>query len=333
MKEKTGNRIIQIILLVIIAAGFGLTAYILNSSGGAGGGMPGGMPGAGSPAGMAGGRPSGAGAEQTAIAVEAERAVRGDVSQYIRVNGDVVSDASVDIYPDVSGKLVEKRVRVGDYVKKGDVIAVVDPSVPGAVYSKSSIVSTISGTVTDVNVSVGDTVGTSSSIAVIGDLSNLSVVTYVPERFITYLKTGLNAQLSLEAFPDTVFRARVMQLSPVVDADSRSLEIKLEILNFDTRIRAGMFASIMLVTRESRDCISVPSTAVSEYYNQDVVYVLKDDGTVERRSVVIGLDSEERVEIKEGLDEGDAVVTQGASSITDGAAVRVVNEMSGSPEE
>ena len=329
MKEKTGNRIIQIILLIIIVAG--IAAIVLTMrGGGSGSGMPGGRPGgmpAGGPPGGFGGFGGGSDNAPSTIAVEAEIVERGTVSQYILVNGDVVSDVSVDIYPDVSGTLVEKLVDVGDYVKKGEVIGVVDPSVPGVVYSKSNIVSTISGTVTEINVSVGDKVNASSSTAVIGDLANLSIVTYVPERFITYLKTGLVAEVAFEAFPDRSFNAKVIQLDPVVDTDSRSLEIKLEILQPDSRIRAGMFASMKLVIRESRNCLSVLNTAVLSYYTDSIVYVLNDDNTVEKRVITTGLTSNERVEILTGLKEGDIVITQGTSSLVDGTPVRVVNDL------
>ncbi len=330
MAKNVAERIIQIVLLLIIAAGFGGIIYTLGGSGSSAGGPPGGMPGASG--GAASGMPAAFGgsssnAAAATVAVEAEVSELGDVNQFIRVNGDVVSDVSVDIYPDVSGKLIERKVQLGSYVKKGDIIAVVDPSTPGVVYSKSSVVSTISGTVTAVNATVGDTVSTGSSIAEVGDLSNLSLVTYVPERYISYLKTGLTAEVTFEAFEDRVFQARVVQLNPVVDTSSRSLEIKLEILNPDSGIRAGMFASMKLITRESTNCISVLNTALSSYYEDTVVFVLNDDDTVERRVVTTGLVSDSRTEITSGLEEGEIVITQGTSSLTDGTAVRVVNEL------
>ena len=329
MNDNKGNRIVQIILLLIIIVGFGLIITTLKGSGSNSGGMPSGAP-SGMPA--SGGFPGAASNSSNAsstVAVEAENLSRGNVNQFIRVNGDVVSDVSVDIFSDVSGKLVENKVKLGSYVQKGQVIAVVNPSTPGVVYSNSDVISTISGTITSINASVGDTISTSSSIAVVGDLTNLSIVTYIPERYITYLKTGLNANVNFEAFGDKIFKARVVQLNPVVDTSSRSLEIKLEILNPTSEIRAGMFASMKLITRVSENCISVPTIAVSDYYNDSVVYVLKEDNTVERRVVTLGLASEERVEITTGLKENETVITQGISSITDGTSVRVINTLGG----
>jgi membrane fusion protein, multidrug efflux system len=329
-KKKNNNRIIQIILLVIIAAGFLFTGLILKGSSKdnpyAGGG-PSGRPGAmGAMSGRGG---DGEGVEtSTATAVEAFTVSRQTVSQFIKVNGDVVSEISVEIYPDTAGKITEMYVKLGQYVKKGATVAVVDPSVPGRVYKPSPVVSTISGTVTAVNKNIGDKVNLTASIAVIGDLGNLTLVTYIPERYLTYLKTGLNAEVTFSAFPDKVFKARVIQLNPVLDKASRSLETKLEIIDQSPEIRAGMFASMKLVTRESRNALAVPPWSIGEYYGDEVVFVIRGDNTVERRIIKTGLISDNLTEVLEGLEEGEVIASQGISALTDGTKVRAVQPVS-----
>ncbi|MBN2510264.1 MAG: efflux RND transporter periplasmic adaptor subunit [Spirochaetales bacterium] len=322
MSKLSTDRIIQIILLVIIAAGFVLVGFMMKPSTPAMGGQkPGGPPGAP----VSGGKGNG---ETNRIAVVTETVELRTVSTFIRINGDVVSDVSIDIYPDAQGKLIERKVKLGSYVHKGDIIGVVDPSTPGQVYTISNVRSTITGTVTAVNAHVGDTVHTGTSIAVIGDLANLSIITYIPERFITNIKTGLSAQVSFEAFPGTEFEARVIQLNPVVDPASRSLETKLEMTDPDPRIRAGMFATIRLITQERQQVVAVPATAVTSYYEDKAVFVPKENGTVERRIVTTGLASDDLVEITSGLSRGEEVVIQGLSSLTDGTAVRIVKGVS-----
>jgi len=388
-KKINGDRIVQIILLVLIAGGIALMAWIMkpkdnNPYGGYPGapggprpvggppaaasadpgevddkaspegfsdkdaeeGVPGDMPdsdtredtdkkpadgeapsgppqGGGAPA--WGGMPWGGGQKESAVAVETIMVSRQDVQKYIYVNGDVVSDVSVDIFSDVQGELTRLSVSLGSYVRKGDLLAVVDPSSPGAVYSVSEIPATISGTVTQINAHVGDKVGANSAILTLGDLDKLSILTYIPERYITYLEEGLQAEVEMAAFPDKVFQAEVVQLNPVMDNTSRSLEIKLDILNPDQRIRAGMFASMKLVTQERKNVLALPVTAVENYYDEKVVFVIKDDQTVERRPVITGLTTEEKVEILEGLSLGDQVVSQGLSLLADGSKVKVVN--------
>ena len=279
MKEKNNNRIIQIILLVILVCGFAFIGLILKgkSSGGPGG-PPSGNAGRSAMRAMGGWGGGGEGVEKgLATAVEAFTVTRRTVSQYIKVNADVVSEISVDIFPDAAGKISRMDIKLGQYVRKGQTIAVVDPSVPGRVFKPSPVLSTISGTVTSVNTNTGDKVSTASSIAVIGDLKNLTLVTYIPERYLTHLKTGLNAEVSFSAFPDKVFHARVVQLNPVLDKASRSLETKLEILDPSPAIRVGMFASLRLVTRESKNALAVPPWSIGEYYGESVVFVIGED--------------------------------------------------------
>ncbi|MBN1646458.1 MAG: efflux RND transporter periplasmic adaptor subunit [Spirochaetales bacterium] len=336
MNNKKGNRIIQIILLVIIACGFALIALILKSGSGKGGGYGGaaggGMPGGGRPQpGIAREQGNDSNGKQ-ATAVEAFTVIRQTVSTFIKVNADVASEVSVDIFPDAAGKVEELPAKLGQYIHKGDSVAVVNPSVPGRIYKPSPVLSTISGTITSVNANVGDKVSTASSIVVVGDLSNLTLITYIPERYLTHLKTGLNAEVGFAAFPNKVFHARVIQLNPVLDKASRSLETKLEILDPSPEIRVGMFASMRLVTQESKNTLAVPPTGITEYYGDPVVFVINENNIAERRKVKTGLVSDTLVEIVQGLKAGETIASQGISSLTDGTPVRIVQPVSDTEE-
>ena len=144
-----------------------------------------------------------------AQAVEAYTASTGTVSNYIKVNGDVLTETEIELYPDAAGKVTDIGVAVGSSVKKNQVAASVDPSLPGQNYAISRVYSTISGTVLSVNVGVGDKVSTNTSIITVGDLTDLKLVTYIPEKFAGNLKTGLPAEASFVAYPGEVFRAEI----------------------------------------------------------------------------------------------------------------------------
>ena len=313
-----GDRIVQIILLALIAAGLVGIPLVLRGGGSEGteaagpGGSGGGFPGFQS-----------ADAEQKAAAVGITPAVLGSVREFVKVNGDVEAQSSVNIYPDTSGKLVSVEVSPGDVVRHGQTVAVVDPSLPGQVYGMSAVTATIGGTITAVNADVGETVGTSTAVITIGDLSALEVVTYVPERYVGSVSLGMEAEVVLDAYPDEVFRARVTEISPVLDITSRSQKISLAIRGADPRVKAGMFASTRIVVRQTVDAVVVPPEAVTAYYDREVVYVVAD-GVAERRDVIVGLSSADAVEIIGGLAVGETVVVRGLSGITDSSRVRVV---------
>jgi RND family efflux transporter MFP subunit len=241
------------------------------------------------------------------------------------INGDVLAGTQVSIYPQAAGKLAEARFQVGDSVGRGQVVATVDPSRPGEFYSLSPVVSTISGTVLQKPLSPGDTVSAGSAIYVIGDLSSLVVETFVPERFSTAMRLGLPAQVSFEAMPGETFQAEISELSPVLDPQSRTLRIRLRFAGSrDPRIRAGMFATVSLVTGSRRNVPVIPRASVINTYGKWIVFVVDGNGTAERREISLGMESEETVEILSGLEPGERVVVAGQNFLSDGDPVRVV---------
>lgn len=306
-----GDRIVQIVLLVLIGLGIlGIILLRLEDSGSSK---------AGGPPGMSAEDDS----EDNIPAVQVSEAAVGTVKEFIRVNGDVDTETSVSIYPDADGKLISILVSLGDYVRRGQSLAVVDPSLPGQVYGKSDVLSTIDGTITAVNVDLGETVDTTTAVATVGNLSSLEVVTYIPERYVGSVNLGTEADISLDAYPDETFPAHVTEISPVLDLTSRTQEISLAFDDPDPRVKVGMFASTQIVVHEAVDAVTVPPSAVTTYYDQDVVFVVNGD-TVERRNVTVGLSTMDKVEIVDGLDIGETVVSRGLSGITDGSQVRVV---------
>jgi hypothetical protein len=153
-----------------------------QGAGGQGGGGQG-RQGAGEQGG--GGGQARQGAARNATVVQVLTVEQGTIENSVVINGDVLARNQVAIFPTVGGKPVESRIGIGDRVGIGNVVAMVDPSRPGEVYSLSPVVSTISGTVLQAPYSVGDTVSAQSSLFVVGDLSVLRVETFVPERFVS----------------------------------------------------------------------------------------------------------------------------------------------------
>jgi RND family efflux transporter MFP subunit len=201
----------------------------------------------------------------------------------------------------------------------------VDPSRPGQVYSESPVVSTISGTVLSVPVLTGDTVSTQTAVYVVGDLSTLMVETFVPERFSNAARRGLSAEVLLEAFPGEIFPAVVEEVNPVLDPSSRTLRIRLLFVgSIDPRIKAGMFATVSLVTNTRRDVPIIPRGSVISTYGSWIVFTVDDQNMAHRREISLGLENEDFIEVVHGLEIGDVVVSQGQNFLSDGDLVRIV---------
>jgi RND family efflux transporter MFP subunit len=248
----------------------------------------------------------------------------GTIEKYLVVNGDVILRKQVSIFPAVGGKLTEVRLRPGDTVREGQTVAMVDPSRPGEVYSQSPVVSPITGTILQAPVNPGDTVSVQTSLYVVGDPGSLAVETFIPERFATIIRPGLEAQAAFEAMSGEIFLATVDEVSPILDPASRTLRIRLRFNRPDSRIRAGMFVTLSLVTESGRDIPVIPREAVINTYGSRIVFVVGPDNRAERRTITLGLENEALVEVKSALALGERVVIAGQNFLTDKDPVRII---------
>lgn len=269
------------------------------------------------------GAPAAATDAETVYAVKTEKASRQDLQAYSELNGNIETEVSVDVVPDAGGKIVTLKVEVGSTVKKGDLVAEVDPSKPGSQYSLSPVYAPISGTVTAAPLSVGATVSTATTILKIGVMDKLQVVADVSERDVGQLKSGLQAEIRLQAFPGEKFDAYVERVAPVVDPDTRTKEIVLKFARSDPRINTGMFARIKLNTQLYADRLVVGEEAVVALRGKNYVYVVGGE-TVSLRQVEVGVTVDNLTEITSGLKADEEVVTQGQQLLSDGVKVRVI---------
>ena len=255
---------------------------------------------------------------------------QGTIENSVVINGDVLARNQVSIYPTVGGKLTETRINIGDRVSRGDTVAMVDPSRPGEVFSLSPVSAPISGTVLQAPYSAGDTISAQSALYVVGDLSALRVETFVPERYVSSIRLGLGAQVFLEAIPAETFYAQIDEVSPVLDPASRTIRIRLRFTDqqgryvIDPRIKAGMFATISLVTRTRVNVPVIPRTSVISTYGSWIVFIIDENNIARRRVVEMGIENESFFEVLSGVEPGDRVVSAGQNFLSDGDPVRVV---------
>ena len=198
----------------------------------------------------------------------------GTIERSVIINGEILARNQVTIFPTVGGRLVEIRRSVGDRVNRGDIVAYIDPSRPGEVYSRSPVVSTVSGTILNAPYNIGDTITTQSAVFVVGDLSSLIIETNIAERFVASITLGMRADLWFEAIPGETFAATVSEINPVLDPATRTLRIRLRFENPDPRIRAGMFSTISLVTNRRVNVPVIPRSSVINTYGSWIVFTV-----------------------------------------------------------
>lgn len=275
-----------------------------------------------SPAGgMQRGRRGGMGGNTT-FTVRSAEALVSTLTDYVITNGEVESQSAVEVFPSMSGKVSQINVLLGSHVKKGDTIAKIDPSEPGTKYALSPVEAPISGSIVSTPLKVGTTVTTNSAVTMIGDIDNLQVSANIPERYVSELKIGLKAEVTLEAYPGIIFTASVSRVSPVVDSSTRTKQVILNFDKRDSRVNAGMFAKVKLYTSKYSGKLVVPSDAlVTNDDGTSYLFVVNDDYTVSRREVKTGKSIDGKTQIIDNLMAGERVVYEGMLSLSEGAKV------------
>ena len=168
----------------------------------------------------------------------------------------------------------------------------------------------ISGTVVERNGTIGATVGSDANVFKIIDLSSVWIDANVFEKDLERVRVGQSVNVTVPAFPESTFTGRVILITSVVDPDTRTVKVRTEVANPDGRLKPDMFANVEIVTAARRTAISVPLSAVLDDNGKSVVFVA-DGSNYTKKEVTLGLKSEDRVEIVQGLIAGDKVVTKG----------------------
>lgn len=158
-------------------------------------------------------------------------------------------------------------------------------------------------------VSKGATVGGQTAILSLVS-KDLQVVFNVEEGSIGRLREGQRITFTVAAFGERRFEGSIASISPTADAASRTFRVRAGLSPEAQGLRSGMFANVAVTVQERRGTIVVPTDALIPQGADTFVLVAKGD-TAERRKVTVGLRNEQMVEIREGLDEGELVVTRG----------------------
>lgn len=166
-------------------------------------------------------------------------------------------------------------------------------------------------------VEVGASVNPRQQVIVMPDLSTLQVVTRVSEAYYSQVKVGTPAAVRVDAMPERVLMGKVSTVSPQPEQPDRrmnpnvkffSVKVRLEESPQALGLKPNMNAHVELELARLDDVLQVPSAAVFVEQEHTFCYLQNPDGTTERRTVKVGSMSNERIEIIEGLSEGDSVL-------------------------
>jgi Cu(I)/Ag(I) efflux system membrane fusion protein len=142
----------------------------------------------------------------------------------------------------------------------------------------------------------------------IADLSQVWVLADVNEQDIGQVANGRKAQVQINAYPEKRFEGTVTYIYPTLKTETRTVSVRLEMANPGGLLKPGMFAQVQLASGSAQKVVAVPASAVIDSGVRRVVIVQAGEGRFEPREVETGARSEDWIEVRSGVKEGEVVV-------------------------
>jgi Cu(I)/Ag(I) efflux system membrane fusion protein len=178
-----------------------------------------------------------------------------------------------------------------------------------------------SGVVLHRGISVGTAVDPSTEIVTVADLSRVWVLAEVSEGEIPSVQIGTPAQLEFRASGREPFEARVEFLYPTLSERTRTLRVRLAVENRSGTLRPGIYGSVTFRV-EPRSTLTVSRDAIVDTGSTQHVFVVAGERRFAPRAVKLGTRFDQRVEVREGLAEGDSIVASGVFLIDSESRLR-----------
>lgn len=169
---------------------------------------------------------------------------------------------------------------------------------------------------------------TRTGIVTIVDMDSLEVEVDVAENYIDRVQVGGPATIHLDAYPDWDIPGSVIAIIPTADQSKGTVEVRVAIKARDQRILPQMAARVTFLTAPGKAesaavaRVTVPPNAVRVNGRTGTVFLVKDDGTVEKREVALGLKTSQAVTVLSGIAAGDRLAAGDLSRLQDGSRVK-----------
>lgn len=189
----------------------------------------------------------------------------------------------------------------------------------------TTLVSDIDGVVTAITAEVGQVVAAGTPVASVAQSDEKEVVISVPENKVDLLRRTSDVRVRLWANPDNVMQGRVREVSPMADAVTRTYKLKVSLPKDAPGVKLGMTAYVTFVDKAADGNVSLPLSALYQDKGNTAVWVIRD-GKVALTPVVLSGTSGNQVLVSQGVTVNDTIVVAGVHMLTEGQAVRVLDD-------
>jgi membrane fusion protein (multidrug efflux system) len=194
--------------------------------------------------------------------------------------------------------------------------------------SRCTVKAPVSGVIRRLDAKVGLLLTVADPIARILQVDTVKAVVGIPESDVSMVQVINEVELSLQALDNRKITGRKHQLAVSPDNTARLYNLELAIDNRDNTIRPGMFVRAEIVKESVEQALSVPLYSVLSRNGDKYVFV-EEKGVARRREVKLGITEEWRVQVTEGLKQGDRVLVEGHRNVEDGQKINIARVLTG----
>jgi membrane fusion protein (multidrug efflux system) len=190
--------------------------------------------------------------------------------------------------------------------------------------AKTKIVAPIDGVIVDLPYyTQGTQIASGSKIVKIMDYQTMYMEVQLPEKYISAIKPSQSVNLTNYTIPGDTIIGQVAQLSPAIDADTRTFKGNIQINNRNYLLRPGMFVKADIVTSHKDSVIVIPKNIILSRQRGKTVFII-DHSAAAERVIETGLENIADVEVTRGLLKGERVVTSGFETLSNKSKVKII---------
>ena len=191
--------------------------------------------------------------------------------------------------------------------------------------SFTRITAPFAGTITARNIDAGDLIvaGGGKELFHLAQTRKLRVFVQVPQAMARSVRAGQSAEMTVSEIPGRVFKPRVVRTAGVIAADSRTLLVELELDNPKEEVLAGGYAQVRFTEAKMEAALTLPANTILTRPEGPQVGIVQSNGKVELRTVKLGRDFGQTIEILAGVSLKDRVIVNPVDSLASGATVSV----------
>lgn len=180
----------------------------------------------------------------------------------------------------------------------------------------------VSGVVANRTAVIGQVVSAGLPLMTIENIGQVYAVVNIEQKDMGVLKTGMLAEVIVDAYPGQVFAGTVHIINPVAASSNRMFRAKIKLENADSRLKPGMFVKTGIILGSEIKSLFVPQNAIFQKQGLYYVYVIQND-KVAKQQVEVGIVKGDYIEVKTGLQEHMMIATSNINTLKDGDSISV----------